>query len=325
MELKLPLMACYRFELQATAQCTMPSLDQGHWIGSVVRGTLGNALRQATCITGKKSCRGCVLLPSCVYARFFEQAPGIEIARGKHLHPFALHFPKLRSRFAEGDVLPLEIRLFGRAIQDAPYFIHALRLAAEKGFGRYRAKFHLQSVLVRYHPQDNWHKPGSKPPAQACYPPIPNIVRVHLTTPLRIRYQKRLVGAETLTARIFLAQLWNRARNLEKLAEEGLRVPAPEHAAENILMTEKNLHWVTLRRWSGRQKTEMCIDGLLGSFELSGTELARWWPLLWYGQWMQLGKLTSMGMGAYSVEGKLAKTHKERQQFHTAQAEEALG
>lgn len=41
------------------------------------------------------------------------------------------------------------------------------------------------------------------------------------------------------------------------------------------------------------------MSGIVGRAELSGEALAACLPLLWLGQWLHVGKGTSMGLGRY--------------------------
>ena len=44
------------------------------------------------------------------------------------------------------------------------------------------------------------------------------------------------------------------------------------------------------------------MGGLIGTVELNMLGLDVFWPYLWLGQWTHVGKGTSMGMGAYTIE-----------------------
>ncbi len=307
MELALPQITNYRITLEALEDATLPALEQQRWLGSVLRGTLGNALRKSACVTRQRHCNGCAILSSCIYARFFEQVPGIATRPGQVLHPFAFHFPRLPQQIRAGEILPVELRLFGQARQDLGYFIHAMQMAVQQGLGRERARFEYRHTQVQHHPDGPWEEVFHAGAPSLQPPPCPERIHVRLNAPLRIKYQKRLVGAERLTGRIFLAQLWNRARALSALPGERVVLPGPSRAADSVRLTGADLRWMRLKRYSGRQQTEMWIDGLMGHFTLEGEELRHWWPLLWYGQWFQIGRLTSMGMGAYAVSDKLAE------------------
>jgi CRISPR/Cas system endoribonuclease Cas6 (RAMP superfamily) len=62
---------------------------------------------------------------------------------------------------------------------------------------------------------------------------------------------------------------------------------------------EADLRWHEWSRYSSRQQTKVQMGGLMGSFALPVDALADFWPWLWLGQWVQVGKGTVMGMGEY--------------------------
>lgn len=61
------------------------------------------------------------------------------------------------------------------------------------------------------------------------------------------------------------------------------------------------LHWHDQTRWSSRQQQSMKLGGLLGRLPLPAAGLDQLWPLLWFGQYVHLGKNTSFGLGQYRV------------------------
>ncbi len=77
-------------------------------------------------------------------------------------------------------------------------------------------------------------------------------------------------------------------------------------AADRLHPDLSALRWHEWTRYSSRQHTLMELGGLLGTFELSGPDLAPLWPLLWLGQWVHAGKGTTFGLGAYRLELGLA-------------------
>ena len=72
--------------------------------------------------------------------------------------------------------------------------------------------------------------------------------------------------------------------------------------AESIPIAKRALHWREWTRYSSRQNEKLQMGGLVGSFELAGAVLDRFWPLLWLGQWTHAGKGCSMGLGRYVLE-----------------------
>ncbi|OAI10568.1 hypothetical protein A1507_21585 [Methylomonas koyamae] len=71
--------------------------------------------------------------------------------------------------------------------------------------------------------------------------------------------------------------------------------------AREVEIADQKLKWFDWTRYSSRQKTEMNLGGLIGSITLNMAGLEEFWPYLWLGQWTHVGKATSMGMGAYSI------------------------
>ena len=55
------------------------------------------------------------------------------------------------------------------------------------------------------------------------------------------------------------------------------------------------------RRYSARQGRTHPLSGLEGHFHLDGEGLASFWPFLFMGQYVQVGKSTVQGLGAYTV------------------------
>jgi hypothetical protein len=62
-----------------------------------------------------------------------------------------------------------------------------------------------------------------------------------------------------------------------------------------------SLRWSEWTRFSSRQNTTMQMGGLVGAIALEGSGLAAFWPALWLGQWVHVGKGTSFGLGKYRL------------------------
>ncbi|MFN3286692.1 MAG: CRISPR system precrRNA processing endoribonuclease RAMP protein Cas6, partial [bacterium] len=59
--------------------------------------------------------------------------------------------------------------------------------------------------------------------------------------------------------------------------------------------------WVDLQRYSTRQRTAMRIGGAVGTVTYEGSDFAPFRRLLVFGEWLGVGKLTSMGLGRMEV------------------------
>jgi hypothetical protein len=71
--------------------------------------------------------------------------------------------------------------------------------------------------------------------------------------------------------------------------------------AQGLMDDREGLHWRDDARYSARQAKETPLGGVMGTWELKG-ELTPLLPWLWLGQWLHLGKGTTMGMGQYSLD-----------------------
>lgn len=309
--------ARFRFSLEIQEPVAMPA-----YAGSALRGLLGHGLRRIACVTRQPTCDGCMLRYNCLYSTFFESpgVPGQTAARYKALpHPFVLE-PEVspEREIPEGGLLRLNITLIGEAVEQVPYLIHALDLAGRRGLGRGGGRF-IVAMLEREQRlgKEDWESvyeadPGEYrrlEPLRLPLPEPPNDMRIRLLTPLRLKRHGRFVGPSQLTATDLLLHLCKR---LAMLADLYRGDPNPfdwntlfRHA-EDMRIAGPQLHWHDWTRFSSRQNTLMQMGGLLGGFRLEGETLASFWPALWFGQWVHVGKGTSFGLGGYRIETRQA-------------------
>ncbi len=297
--LRLPPAQRYRFRFRAEEPIHLPG-----YAGSAWRGLLGHGLRRVACVTRADDCGGCPLAGNCVYERVFETREG----GGSAPHPFVLQVETAGERpVPAGSILQLGMTLLGPHRQTLPYLAQALEVAGRRGLGRTRGgRFRLEGL----HREDGlgterWleQKGGEcAPPAEP--PPAPARAVVELLTPLRMKEKGHLVGTGEFTAGHFLRQLWRRLRGLERhCADSGadLHLPMPALRADQVRLDGARLNWRDWERYSSRQNRRLKMGGLLGHWSLSGEGLRQWWPLLWYGQWVHIGRGTSLGLGRYRI------------------------
>ncbi|MEA3275000.1 MAG: CRISPR system precrRNA processing endoribonuclease RAMP protein Cas6 [Pseudomonadota bacterium] len=308
-----PPVARFRLTFEALETIPFPS-----YAGSAWRGLLGHGLRRLACVTRQPTCEGCMLKYNCLYSTFFETPGAPEAASARYAalpHPFVLE-PEIRAEreIPSGGALRLGITLIGAAAEQAPYLIHAMNLAGERGFGRAGGRFAVEAlereVLLgsetwdRVYEADTgeYQRLGTQP---VSFPPPPAAVRVRLMTPLRIKRHGHFVGGNDFEAGDFLRHLCTRLAMLAELYGGDPRPFQWEsllHHAQTIRVSAPRLHWHEWTRFSSRQNTLMQMGGLLGSFLLEGPELETFWPALWLGQWVHVGKATSFGLGSYRLE-----------------------
>jgi hypothetical protein len=321
---RFPSIARFRFHLNALDPIRLPA-----YAGSAWRGLLGHGLRSTACVTRQPTCSGCLLIQHCVYSTLFETpATGAAAARGYTAlpHPFVLRIdPTAQRDVSPGSTFSLTIHLIGRAIAQAPYLIHALGVAGQRGFGRSGGRFMLASVEREGRlGADDWHQvygadtgvylPGE--PALACPPPEPSVARLRLVTPLRIKRDGHFVGARDLTARDIVHTLYRRLRDLSTSYggdPQRFEPRAIPHEPDALQLHVDWLRWHEWTRYSSRQDTLMQFGGLIGEIRLAGPALADVWPALWFGQWAHVGKGTAFGLGGYRIVEPAAQAATEEE------------
>lgn len=138
----------------------------------------------------------------------------------------------------------------------------------------------------------------SIPPAPAAL----HTVELEFNTPVNFTRDGRQLPATQWAAHELLMALVRRV-----LAFAPARIGAPmsldlhalSAAAQAIVSTT---HWREQRweRYSSRQRQAMPMGGMLGTWRLEG-ELAPFWPFLYLGQWLHVGKKCSFGLGRDAV------------------------
>lgn len=303
-ELPLPILAVHMgFRTDATAG--LPPYTGGLW-----RSALGMHLRRRACITGAPDCKGCRVARHCAYGDQYDTpAP----ARAGQLsarypdppHPYVLSPGGSAGEPPSDGALALDLILVGRAARYLPDWLAVTReVALDRCHGERDV---LGLIPLR---PDAPAQPVAMTDlldAQPRCPPVPSAperVRVHLEHPLRLRCRNRYVGPEQLTFAVFFNTLTRRISMLHEreyscTPQQDFRALS-EHARQTA-MEEADLHWFGWHRYSARQKRRIPMGGLLGTFTVSG-DLSSFWPWLWLGQWLHVGKGAVMGLGRYRLE-----------------------
>jgi hypothetical protein len=308
---QLPV-ARYRFTFRAETVIQFPA-----YAGSTWRGAFGHALRRTVCVTHQPECKHCLLQGACVYSYVFETPAGHEPLLEKinaAPHPYVLH-PLATSgkQYVQGECFDLYLTLMGNAVVHLPYLIHTLQQVGERGLGKGDGRCQLLQVAQAsslgdgaWHPIHEaggglWALPAQVPQI----PTLPASVRIHFRTPLRVLQDGKLVHGGRFNFQSFFTPLMRRISLLHAHhagAELVLDFKALSQRAAEIPVLAMDLRWYEWSRYSNRQQTKVQMGGLLGSFGLPVEQLAEFWPWLWLGQWVNVGKGAVMGMGEYAVE-----------------------
>lgn len=311
-QINMPMLSSYRLIFQALSPMLL-----SEYSGSAWRGLLGHGLRRVSCVTRAKTCDGCALLDSCVYASIFESRSSNGSAGQFQAkpHPFVLTVLESgRRQIKEDEYLGLEITLVGKANAALPYLIQGMTEGGKLGMGREHAQFKLAGILQEatlgsgqwlevYDPEEG--KLNLAQMTTVEIPAAPEAVDIELLTPLRMKRKGKLVGPGEFQAADFFRQLWRRTQDINHFygdGKTGIALPLPQSRADSLdTLAQLSLSWKDWTRYSSRQRTAMQMGGVVGSIHLQGEALQEWWPLLWIGQWLHLGKATSMGLGQYRL------------------------
>ena len=290
------------------------------WLGSAWRGLFGHALREAVCQCEGPNSEGCTMRATCPYVALFEPRSRSEDSL---LHsaqtapaPYIL-IPEGGGPISADESLAVRLILFGAAKQYAGLSTRALIFGAMKGIGK--DQISLASTSLSELSLDGSEQPQSlteldtavtSPKAPlSLLPQWPGRLRLEFVSPLRMRLRNRYVGPDDLNFGDLFAQLLRRASLLRAFhctlatADES----SPDFRqwvtdARQLDFADSQLTWHDLARHSSRQRRKVPMGGLVGHCIIEGEEFAPLWPLIWLGQWLGVGKGTTMGLGQYQCE-----------------------
>lgn len=184
---------------------------------------------------------------------------------------------------------------------------------AERGLGRNRHKFHLTEV--QYQKADNnWHTlyDGASQKLTAVPEPLLanhkqpktklNNLTIEFITPTRLKFNGEY-GME-FNFRMLVFKMIRRILELAHfyVPEEAINWEFGDllDTANDVNINHSHLHWVDLKRYSSRQRTEMKLGGLVGTVSLQG-ELNPFLPLLQTSEILHVGKATTFGLGKVRI------------------------
>ncbi|MBQ9405155.1 MAG: CRISPR system precrRNA processing endoribonuclease RAMP protein Cas6 [Desulfovibrio sp.] len=288
------------------------------YTGSMLRGAFGNSLRHAVCMMKGKNCADCMLAASCIFPRLFTATARVQNCHAAPLAapPFCIE-PPLDGvcDLACGAPFSFRLKLFSYAVDYLPYFVHAFKLAGQRGMGQNAKEGQGKMALVDVC-QDgrSLYDADSEQltPAREDMLPVPALdadatpatLRLELLTPLRFKQANRL--STNLDFAMLIRLILRRLSSLQALEGQDFRLPVDDFAALQkasaaMRTLSTDLRWRDWRRYSGRQDTAMQLGGLVGSVRYAGpaATFARYFQ---FASAAHLGKQTSFGLGAMSWE-----------------------
>ena len=254
------------------------------FIGSLIRGTFGYALKKVVCINPSFKCEGCFAEDKCSYYSFYEKENSFA--------PYRFDINLGTKKFDFG------LYLFNEACKELPYIISALaQMLQERGVTRKRITFEKFTILVNQKVvfENNEFKSLDILQKELKVDNYCRDIKIKLLTPIRIKKNNRFLK-NNLELEDILRSIYQRYTELE----EGKKVFKLDYTPsyKSIL---KALRPQKLVRKSNRQKQTMRMDGIVGEIAVLGVDRESY-RLLKIGEIIGVGKQTIMGLGKIEVE-----------------------
>ena len=298
----------FRFYFKTESTIRLPSYPGSAW-----RGALGHALKKTVCVVRNQPCQHCLLKNACAYSIVFETPPPSHTEKMRKYtaapHPFVIKF--LPDVVNSSTDYQFDVILLGHGQRYLPYLVHAFKTAGLMGIGGHRQVFTLQSVddIDQYGVASVLYENDAlnvqKPADSIQLPALPEKIKLRFDSPLRLTQDSKNISAADFNFAVFFSTLLRRQSLLSYFHTDTpleTDFASLTSQAKTIDFKNKHLEWFDWTRYSSRQAAEINMGGLVGTVELNMRGLNVFWPYLWLGQWTHVGKGTSMGMGAYTIE-----------------------
>lgn len=219
-----------------------------------------------------------------------------------------------RIAYAPGDDFTLDLFFANPTPSWATDCGRALEALGRAGIGRSRGRFLLVAQEpVPWDPARDDDEPLTLDSMLQSARPTRTVrhLGVQLLTPLRVKADQGLLShapdAATLAQRTLA-----RAAMLsgQRVCDLPLATQALDEAAA-LRITEQELHWDDITRYSARQRANVPLGGLTGWLHYRGNApLDALFAWLSVGEWLHAGSKTTFGLGAYRlIPGRTAPPH----------------
>lgn len=285
---------------------------QGHlppfW-GPTLRGAFGYHLKKTVCHANKGDCQSCIVRSTCAYSYIFEGLPP-ENREFMRLYP---HIPQPFVLIADmGSDTSIELdhsfqfgmRLFGKAIELFPYIVYSLLEIGKQGLGKDRIPFRINTITQPLFGQTLYENGSTclgvlekeSLPASNLVPE--KNLSVEFVTPTKIQIDGKEAASieyetliKTALRRISILSYFYGTPLDSKLSLNEL-LPS----TENIEKVSDKTQMYEFSRFSGRQKKQVPLKGIVGKVVFAG-DWARCRTILEVAGMCNIGKATSFGFG----------------------------
>jgi len=258
--------------------------QSSYFIGSMIRGAMGYALKKITCINPSYQCEGCFAQTSCLYYKFYEKKNTL------HNYRFDIDLGSRKFDFT--------LYLFNEATQSLPYVLSALQITlSQNGLTKNNYKFNDLTISVNgkeVFDGKEFKSLDILPKALKVDSFCPNI-KIKLPTPLRIKKHNKFLRDD-----VELEDLLRSIHQREQELVYGKKVFKLDHKP-SYFSSIKALQYKSLTRKSNRQRQTMKMDGIVGELAVMGIDEESY-RLLKLGEIIGVGKQTVMGLGRIEIE-----------------------
>jgi|GEM_PF-6396558 len=283
------------FNILSLEDCYLPS-----FICSIIRGILGNSLRENYCDNLERSCENCIKSRVCLYTRVFHNFGERDGKLVVFPPPYIISkCSDTTNLIKKNTLISFRITLFGSGCDFFQDMVLNIENGLKYGLGVNRSKFTLYSCLVK---NQHIYKDG-KLGSSRVSPIYFNFERVDckkvqfiFKTPLKIKSSSKVKDHLDFSA------LWESIFRRVSIISEiycNNKMERPDFDL-NIKTIHMDLHWQKLERFSNRTKEKMSLGGIVGSVCFEGN-LTEFTPFFEAGKILCIGKNCSMGLGCYDV------------------------
>ena len=255
-----------------------------YFIGSMIRGALGYALKKVTCINPSYRCEGCFAQNSCLYYSFYEQQ--------HNFHKYRFEIELGSGKFDFG------LYLFDEACDSLPYVLSALQMTlSQNGLTKYNYTFNDLTINLNGESVFDGKEFKSldiERKISKIDTFCPNI-KIKLSTPLRIKKHNKFLKDD-----VELEDILRSIHQREQELVYGKKVFKLDHKP-SYFSSIKALQYKSLTRKSNRQRQTMKMDGIVGELAVMGIDEESY-RLLKLGEILGVGKQTVMGLGRIEIE-----------------------
>ncbi len=292
------------FNILSLEDCNLPS-----FICSLIRGILGNSLREKFCDNLERSCENCINSKNCLYTKVFYTFGEIEGKFAVFPPPYVIsnissilsqsNESNMTSHIKKGTIISFRITLFGSACNFLNEIVLSIENGIKYGLGVNRYKFTLYSAMVKnqyIYKEGNLNLSKVSPIYFNFYPIDCEKVQFTFNTPVKIKSSNKI--KDSLDFPLLWESLFRRVSIISELYCNK-KIEKPNYDL-NIKTSDMKIRWQKLQRFSNRTKEKMSLGGIVGTICFEGN-LTKFTPFFELGKILGVGKNCSMGLGSYEA------------------------